>query len=139
MSPNFKQLRFEFGRKAEGEGARSESREPAMDRVEYTAYPRVSHRQREMVAVTIDRSPSGLRIRSTTQEEVGSLLHVVVRNVDDQPTRDALARVAWCAEVGEGHFHIGLAVVEEVRRQMRKVRPYALARRKPRQLTGTDS
>jgi hypothetical protein len=104
-------------------GIRTEDRVGVVDRVEYAVYPRLSSNQKEQVGFTIDRSTSGLCIRADGGEEPGTVLRVVVRDVDDRSTLDALMRVAWCRQVDTGRFRLGLEVITEGRRRMRVVRP----------------
>jgi len=103
-------------------GVRSEERHSTVDRVEYSVYPRAAQNQRSSVGFTIDRSKSGLGLQTRSAEAVGSTLRVVVRDVADRSTLDALARVVWCAEEGQGRYRIGLEVVAESSRAMRAVR-----------------
>jgi hypothetical protein len=51
-------------------------------------------------------------------ERVGSLLRVIVADVDGRPALGSLGRVAWSKPVGDGVWHMGLALVSR-----RPIRP----------------
>ena len=74
------------------------------------------------------RSASGLCIRSQTPEPAGSVLRVVVRDLDDRPAIDVLARVVWCQRLAERRFRFGLSVIIENQRVMKRVRPARASR-----------
>jgi hypothetical protein len=94
---------------------RREEREQVVRLVEYTAFPRVSPHQRERVGFTRDLSPSGMCLRVEAPEEVGSLLRVAISGANGLPTRESVARVAWCQATADGAFWLGLAVLEHGR------------------------
>ncbi len=64
---------------------------------------------------TRDCSASGLCLGAGRPEPVGSLLRVVVRDVDGRPTLDSLARVIWCRSCADESAWLGLSLVMEVR------------------------
>ena len=99
---------------------RREHREEGVRYVEYSPFPRVSADQRERSGFTRDLSPSGLCLRTKRAETPGSLLRVVVRDVDGRPTLESVARVAWTRPTRDGAWQLGLALLD--RRPQAKVR-----------------
>ncbi len=102
-----------------------------MRRVEYSPFPRVAANQCERTGFTRDVSPSGLCLRADAAEPTGSLLRLVVRDVDGRPTLETLARVAWRRAEPDGAWWLGLALLEE-RRAVR------VAPRAPRRLRASE-
>lgn len=82
--------------------------------VEYAPCPRVSLGQERRVGFTKDCSASGLCLGAERPEPVGSLLRVVVRDVDGRPTLDSLVRVIWCRPGADQGAWLGLSLVMEV-------------------------
>ncbi len=118
-------------------GSRRERRQGLVRRVEYSAFPRVKADQRERTGFTRDVSPSGLCLRTDVAEPTGSLLRLVVRDVDGRPTLESLARVAWRRPTEEGTWWLGLALLEG-RRQAR-IRPPARLGDGPRRSLGSGA
>ena len=106
---------------------RLEGRRESVERVEFAVFPRTARDQRESLGSTVDRSDSGLCIRTADLQITGTILRVVVRDVDDHSNFDALMRVVWSREVGEGQFQAGLVMVTGGQRRMRMVRPCAFS------------
>jgi hypothetical protein len=79
--------------------------------VEYAPFPRTSGEQHERRGFTRDVSTSGMCLRVEAPEQVGSLLRVIVADVDGRPALGSLGRVAWSRPVGDGLWHVGLALV----------------------------
>ena len=104
---------------------RRERREDLVRRVEYSPFPRVKADQRERTGFTRDVSPSGLCLRADVAEPTGSLLRLVVRDVDGRPTLESVARVAWRRSTPDGGWWLGLALLEG--RRQRVVRHPAAA------------
>ncbi len=100
---------------------RREGRERLVRRVEYSRFPRVTADQRERAGFTRDVSASGLCLRAEVEEPTGSLLRLVVRDVDGRPTLESLARVAWRRPTPHGGWWLGLSLLEE--RRARSLRP----------------
>jgi hypothetical protein len=50
-------------------------------------------------------------LRVEVPEDVGSLLRIVVADVDGRPALGSLGRVAWSRAVGDGVWHVGLSLV----------------------------
>jgi len=91
---------------------RRERRQDLVRRVEYSPFPRVEADQRERTGFTRDVSPSGLCLRTDVAEPTGSLLRLVVRDVDGRPTLESLARVAWRRSTVDGAWWLGLTLLE---------------------------
>ena len=85
--------------------------------VEYAPCPRVSLGQERRVGFTKDCSASGLCLGAERPEPVGSLLRVIVRDVDGRPTLDSLVRVIWCRPGPDAGAWLGLSLVLEVHRR----------------------
>jgi hypothetical protein len=86
-------------------------REPRADTVrivEYTRFPRVGPDSARRVGFTRDLSAWGLCIGADDPETPGSLLRVIVREVDGRASRPTIARVVWCSETEDERFWIGL-------------------------------
>jgi len=118
--------------------SRTEIREPRVRRVEYTPFPRAGLGTRARVGFTRDLSASGMSLGVDEPLPVGSLLRVIVQQVDGRPDFDAVVRVAWCREdrfqaparpskPGRPRAWMGLSVVAEVRRDLARVTPEAPA------------
>ncbi len=108
---------------ADGSTSRRERREDLVRRVEYSPFPRVEAGQRERTGFTRDVSPSGLCLRADTAEPTGSLLRLVVRDVDGRPTLESLARVAWQRPTQDGRWWLGLALLEGRRQRLTRPPP----------------
>jgi hypothetical protein len=67
------------------------------------------------VGFTRDCSASGICLGAERPEPVGSLLRVVVRDVDGRPTLESLARVVWCRPCADQSAWLGLSLVMQVR------------------------
>ena len=107
---------------------RCESREQVVRHVEYCRFPRRLGGLRLHVGFTCDVSHSGLRVRTSGNEPVGTLLRIVVRCVEGELEREVIARVVWTRPTGDGRCWMGLAVVAECERGQiwvaaRKARP----------------
>jgi hypothetical protein len=106
---------------------RLENRRELVEQVEFAVFPRAARDQRESVGSTVDRSDSGLCIRTGALQVPGTILRVVVRDIDDRSNFDALMRVVWSREVGEDQFQSGLVMITGGQRHMRMVRPTSIA------------
>jgi hypothetical protein len=95
-----------------GEGTRRERREKVVRHVEYCPFPRATPDQCLRVGFTRDLSPSGMCVRVDTPERVGSLLRVILRDLDGQPKLESIARISWSSPSIDGGHWIGLALVE---------------------------
>jgi len=81
--------------------------------------------QRPRLAFTRDLSESGLCLHVSQPEPAGSLLRVVIRGVDGEPVREAIARTVWTRPADDGGHFMGLCL-EADRQQpvrIRYVRP----------------
>jgi hypothetical protein len=94
-----------------GRNRRREPRQRLVRPVEYAPFPRTSGEQLERRGVTRDVSTSGMCLRLEAPEPVGSLLRVIVADVEGRPALGSVGRVAWARPVAEGVWHVGLAVV----------------------------
>lgn len=112
---------------SEWESIRCEKRDRVVRIVEYSAYPRTCREQRRKVGFSRDESSSGMCILVDHREQAGELLRIAVRSVDGQSSLDALARVAWCEGRADGRYWVGLSLMEQSARRMRKVRRARLA------------
>lgn len=112
----------------EWESVRIEKRERVVRIVEYSAYPRTCRDERRNVGFTRDESNSGMCILVDHRQTQGALLRIAVRSVDGQSSLDALARVAWCEGRADGRYWVGLSLMEQSARRMRKVRSARRAR-----------
>ena len=129
MTQITRQLPLEFGGRG-GEGdttadptaTRQESRERRVRMVEYAVFPRIASDQRMRPVFTCDLSGSGMCLGTDRSETEGTLLRVILRDVDGRPTSDVLAQVIWCQPQQDGRFRIGLHQVAEARRTLLKVR-----------------
>lgn len=106
--------------------SREEPRERTVRQVEYAPFPRVGANTGTHVAFTRDLSASGMALGVETPLPVGSLLRVVVQQVDGRPGADVVARVAWCREAGDDapgapRAWMGLRRVAEVKRGMARI------------------
>jgi hypothetical protein len=90
--------------------------------VEYSHYPRTCGEERRKIGFTRDESATGMCILVDDREKKGELLRVLVSSIDGQAGPDALARVVWCEEREDGRYWVGIALMEQSRRRMRKVR-----------------
>jgi hypothetical protein len=94
-----------------GSQRRREPRQKLVRPVEYAPYPRTSAEQVERRGFTRDVSTSGMCLRVEAPETVGSLLRVILADVDGRPALGSVGRVAWARPVAEGVWHLGLALV----------------------------
>ena len=129
MGRHVRQLDLDFGELEDDlrlqeqlSSTRKEDRAPTVRLVEYSAFPRVSSKQRIRRGFTRDESTSGMCLGADHPEDCGALLRVVVRSVDGQPTLDTLARVVWCARREDDRFWMGLQVVPDANRKMQFAR-----------------
>ncbi len=86
-------------------------REPRTDTVRivhYTRFPRVGSDSAWRVGFSRDLSAYGLCIGADDPEESGSMLRVIIREIDGRATRPSIVRVAWCAETRDERYWIGL-------------------------------
>ena len=108
------QLPFDFGgcgSVAVRPHARRGRREASVRLEEYAPFPRVRRDQRWRGAFTVDLSEGGACLRTEEAATVGSLFRAIVRRADGRPTRDSIARVAWCREIAPGDYRVGFAFV----------------------------
>jgi len=68
-------------------------------------------------------------LRVDTPEQVGSLLRVILRDLDGRPLRESIARIAWSSPTVDGGHWIGLALVEAGQPRPIAVRHQPLAAR----------
>ncbi len=87
---------------------RLEPRADTVRIVQYTSFPRVSPDSAQRVGFTRDLSAYGLCIGADDPEEPGTMLRVIVREIDGRATRPSIVRVVWCAETGDDRYWIGL-------------------------------
>jgi hypothetical protein len=87
---------------------RRDPRSEAVRLVEYTRFPRGGCDAAWRCAFTRNISPGGFCLVAGRGEREGELLRIVVLDVDGRPTQDAVARVVWCTELGDGRHRIGL-------------------------------
>jgi hypothetical protein len=113
---------------------RRELREEVVRHVEYCPFPRARSDQCLRVGFTRDFSPSGMCIRVDTPEQVGSLLRVILCDLDGRPQRESIARIAWTSPTVDGGYWIGLSLVEigrphpvAVRHEPRAAKPVEVA------------
>ena len=90
---------------------RREGRETVVRQVEYSPYPRVRMGQRRCLGFTRDVSASGLCLRAEDRPPVGSLLRLVVHDVDGRPALESIGRVAWCNPAADGACWVGLSLL----------------------------
>jgi len=86
-------------------------REPRVDTVrivQYTRFPRIGPDPARRVGFTRDLSANGLCIGADDPEEPGTMLRVIIREIDGRARRPSIVRVAWCAETGDDRYWIGL-------------------------------
>lgn len=94
---------------------RRESRRCVVRMVTHTPFPRAHAGESERVGFTRDVSALGICVASGHSEPAGSLLRVVVYDLDGRPERDAIARVMRCQQDGRGGVLLGLAIVDPAR------------------------
>ena len=132
------QLAFDFGGNASTgrpRPVRKVRRDETVRLVEYAPFPRIQRDQQWRHGFTLDLSSRGLCVRAKDVAPTGSLLRIILRNVDGQLALDCVARVAWSAGLPSGSSRMGLEVV--ARKGPRRVRretpaPDALPARIPR-------
>ena len=90
---------------------RREKRDPLVRQVEINPFPRVLLAEGQQIGMTRDLSASGLCLRTERKQSVGSLLRVVIRDVDGRPALESVGRVAWCGPVRGGTCWVGLSLV----------------------------
>jgi len=79
--------------------------------VEYAPFPRIQRDQQWRQGFTLDLSSRGLCVRAKDVAPIGSLLRIILRNVDGQPALDCVARVTWSEHPSGGSPRMGLEVV----------------------------
>jgi len=98
---------------------RRERRIEALRIAEYGAFPRAAHDAAPVRAFTRDLSPSGMRLSVDEPQPAGTLLRVVLRDIDGRASRDVVARVVWSRPVravrhrGELRHEMGLEIVAD--------------------------
>ncbi len=90
--------------------------------IDYSPFPRMDLDRGTCKGMSLNESETGLCIALEDEVEVGSMLRVVIRGVDGEPTRDIVTRVVWCRENIHGRVRAGLAFLREGRARMLKVR-----------------
>ena len=105
-----------------GEGTRQERRQEVVRHVEYCPFPRARPDQCLRVGFTRDLSPSGMCVRVDTSERIGSLLRVILRDLDGRPRLESIARISWSSPSADGGHWIGLSLVEPGRARPISVR-----------------
>ncbi len=103
-------------------GTRRERREEVVRHVEYYPYPRARSDQCLRIGFTRDLSPSGMCVRVDTSERIGSLLRVILRDLDGRPGLESIARISWSSPSADGGHWIGLSLVEPGRARPISVR-----------------
>ncbi len=103
------------------DAVRKERRKDEVHIVEYAPFPRLG-KQAGRVAFTRDVSESGMCLGVDAPEQGGSLLRVLVRDVDGRTTLDSLTRVVWCRTTPDGRWWLGLSLLHGARRQLARVR-----------------
>ncbi|HKK52625.1 MAG TPA: PilZ domain-containing protein [Myxococcota bacterium] len=105
------------------EPGREAPRDPLVQVVEYSRYPRRSVGELGRIAYTQDRSRSGLGLDLPEPVDPGELLQIRVRGIDGAITLHGLARVVWCEPADQGRARAGIAMLRERDAQpMRRVR-----------------
>jgi hypothetical protein len=129
MNGSREQLSLEFGPRLTAIPAvcrrveRRQERRCILRMVDFSPFPRASANEQAGTGFAKNESASGLCIAVESVQTVSALLRVLVRGVDGTPTRDAIARVAWCRPQQEGGFHVGLELMRESSPRMLMVRP----------------
>lgn len=128
MTPRQMNLGLEEGmpRERRPQESRRERRMRTVRQVEFTPFPRVGTDPRTGVGFTRDVSASGLSIGVEQPLPVGSLLRVIVQQVDGRADFDVVARVAWCREAegdepGTPRAWMGLCRIAEVKHGMARI------------------
>ena len=102
---------------------RTEQREPIVQLVEYSRYPRRTAHEQQRVGYTQDRSAAGLGLDLAEPLTAGELLRVTLRDIDGGTALDGLARVVWCRVGNHDRYRAGLAVLRDAgERPMLRVR-----------------
>lgn len=127
------QLTLDFDQETGSESPRQyvercEDRDGTIRLAEYSPFPWTNADQRRNEAVTLNVSQTGICLRVDAPVELGSMLRVVIRDLDGKPYRDTLARVAWCRKERNGSVVLGLALVAEMGRNVVRVRRSGKAR-----------
>lgn len=92
---------------------RKERREPTVQIVEYSRYPRRLANENRHVAYTVDRSKSGLCLDLGERVFPGELLRITLCDIDSTVSIDGLARVVWCRESQGDRTRAGLSILRE--------------------------
>ncbi len=112
------QLVFDFGGNASAgrpRPVRKVRRDETVRLVEYAPFPRIQRDQQWRQGLTLDHSSRGLCVRAKEVAPIGSLLRIILRNVDGQPALDGVARVTWSEHTSGGSTRMGLEVVARKR------------------------
>lgn len=103
----------------DAEERRREPREKILRGVEYCRFPRICADQRPRLAFTRDLSDSGLCLHVEQPEPEGALLRVVIRGVDGEPVKEAIARTVWSRPADDGGHWMGLFLEADRRSPIR--------------------
>lgn len=98
--------------------------------VELCRFPRVGAEEGLHSGFTRDVSKSGMCLRVTSAEREGTLLRVVVNEIDGRRGPERIVRVAWCRPMRPGNpggYLVGVAFVQSapVRVHARTLEPAA--------------
>ncbi len=107
MAANTKPLAFSLDA-VRPQRIRCEPRADTVRIVHYTRFPRMGPDSAWRVGFSRDLSAYGLCIGADDPEGPGSLLRVIIREIDGRATRPSIVRVAWCAEARDDRYWIGL-------------------------------
>lgn len=132
------QLAFDFGGNASAgrpRPVRKARRDETVRLVEYAPFPRIRRDQQWRHGFTLDLSSRGLCVRAKDVAPIGSLLRIILRNVDGQPALDGVVRVMWSEHDPGGAPRMGLEVIARKgpqRARRETPMPAALPTRVPR-------
>jgi len=90
---------------------RGEARDAGVCVVECCPFPRVSATRGWRAGFARDRSATRMCLEVDAGAPVGSLLRIVVRDIDGRPTLAALGRGSWCEE-GAERARLGVELLE---------------------------
>lgn len=94
-------------------GVRSEEREKTIRIVEYSRFPRVAPQQKLRIGFTRDLCAAGMCLGVDECEPVGSLLRLIVRDVDGRRADAFIGRVVWTRAERDHRFWLGLELLTE--------------------------
>lgn len=115
-------LEFDTAEQESANDSRRHVRRDVLRQIDYSPFPRTSLDGDKQLGLMLNESDSGLCMAVTNEEEVGSLLRVMVRGLHGHVSRDVVARVVWTNETSEGRFRLGLALLRETQPRMSRIR-----------------